>query len=47
VFSFFAEAANPVFLLRMIDKTDDNSLIGEQKKAFKAALAKFKKELKK
>ncbi|NCN83510.1 MAG: type II toxin-antitoxin system RelE/ParE family toxin [Sphingomonadales bacterium] len=47
VFSFFADAANPVFLLWMIDKTDDDSLTGEQKNAFKAALAKLKKELKK
>ena len=47
VFSFFADAANPVFLLWMIDKTDDDSLTGKQKNAFKTALAKLKKELKK
>ena len=47
VFSFFADAANPVFLLWMIDKTDDDSLTGEQKNAFKAALTKLKKELSK
>ncbi len=47
VFSFFADEANPVFQLWMIDKTDDDSLTGEQKNAFKAALAKLKKELKK
>ena len=47
MFSFFADAANPVFLLWMIDKTDDESLTGEQKNAFKAALAKLKQELRK
>ena len=47
VFSFFADESNPVFLLWMIDKTDDDSLSGEQKKAFKAALATLKKELRK
>jgi len=47
VFSFFADASNPVFLLWMIDKTADDSLTGEQKNAFKAALAKLKQELRK
>lgn len=45
VFSFFADHANPVFLLWLIDKTDDASLTAEQKQAFKAALAILKKEL--
>lgn len=45
VFSFFADHANPVFLLCLIDKTDDARLTGEQKQAFKAALAILKKEL--
>ena len=47
VFSFFADISNPVFLLWMIDKTDDDSLSGEQKNAFKAALTNLKKELRK
>ena len=47
VFSFFADAANPVFLLWIIDKTDDDSLTGEQENAFKTALANLKKELRK
>lgn len=46
VFSFFADAANPVFLLWIIDKTDDDSLTSEQKNAFKAVLTNLKKELK-
>ena len=46
VFSFYADIANPVFLLWIIDKSDDDSLTEEQKNEFKAALATLKKELK-
>lgn len=45
VFSFFADVANPVFLLWIIDKTEDDSLTSEQKNAFKVALTELKKEL--
>lgn len=47
VFSFFADEANPVFLLWMLDKSEDDSLTDEQKNVFKTALAALKKELKK
>lgn len=45
VFSFFADHANPVFLLWLIDKTDDETLTAEQEKVFKALLTELKKEL--
>lgn len=45
VFSFFADASNPIFLLWIIDKADDESLTDGQKTAFKAALTNLKKEL--
>lgn len=45
VFSFFADRANPVFLLWMIDKTAEDTLTAEQEKAFKALTTALKKEL--
>lgn len=45
VFSFFADHANPVFLLWVIDKTDEDALSAEQEKAFKALTTELKKEL--
>ena len=45
VFSFFADRANPVFLLWMIDKTDEDTLTAEQEKMFKALTTALKKEL--
>ncbi len=45
VFSFFADRANPVFLLWLIDKSDDDTLTAEQENAFKALTAELKKEL--
>ncbi len=45
VFSFFADSGNPVFLLWVIDKTDDDTLTDAQEKAFKALTAALKTEL--
>jgi hypothetical protein len=45
VFSFYADRANPVFLLWLLDKTDEDTLSDEQEKAFKAVTAVLKKEL--
>lgn len=45
VFSFFADHSNPVFLLWVLDKTDEETLTDEQEKAFKALTAQLKKEL--
>ena len=45
VFSFFADHANPVFLLWIIDKTDEDTLTDAQEKAFKALTTQLKKEL--
>lgn len=47
VFSFFADYANPVFLLWIIDKTDEDTLTDEQENAFKALTTQLKKELRK
>jgi hypothetical protein len=47
VFSFFADRDNPVFLLWMLDKTDEDTLTAEQEKAFKALTTQLKKELRK
>ncbi len=46
-FSFYADRANPVFLLWLIDKTDEDTLTDEQEKAFKKLTAALKKELRK
>ena len=45
VFSFFADRNNPVFLLWILDKTDEDTLSDEQEKAFKALTTVLKKEL--
>lgn len=45
VFRFFADRSNPVFLLWLIDKTDDDTLTAEQQNAFKALTTELKKEL--
>ena len=45
VFSFFADRANPVFLLWMIDKTAEDTLTTEQERAFKGLTTALKKEL--
>jgi hypothetical protein len=45
VFSFFADRENPVFLLWLIDKTDDDTLTALQENAFKALTTQLKKEL--
>jgi hypothetical protein len=47
VFSFFAEECDPVFLLWIIDKSDDDTLTDAQEKAFKAVTGKLKEELRK
>lgn len=44
-FSFFADRDNPVFLLWMLDKTDEDTLTAEQEKVFKALTTALKKEL--
>ena len=46
-FSFYADRDNPVFLLWLIDKTDEDTLTDEQEKAFKKLTAALKKELRK
>jgi hypothetical protein len=45
VFSFFADHANPVFLLWLLDKTDEDTLTDAQEQAFKALTSELKKEL--
>lgn len=45
VFSFFADRDHPVFLLWMLDKTDEDTLSDEQEKAVKALTTALKKEL--
>jgi len=45
VFSFFADRADPVFLLWILDKTDDDTLNDAQENAFKALTTQLKKEL--
>lgn len=45
VFSFFADRDNPVFLLWMLDKTDEDTLTDEQEKVFKTLTTALKKEL--
>jgi len=45
VFSFFADRADPVFLLWILDKTDDDTLTDAQENAFKALTTRLKKEL--
>ena len=47
MFSFFADRANPVFLLWLIDKTDDDTLTAGQENTFKALTSELKKELRK
>jgi hypothetical protein len=47
VFSFFADHADPVFLLWILDKTDDDTLTDAQENAFKAVTTLLKKELRK
>jgi hypothetical protein len=46
-FSFYADRANPVFLLWLIDKTDEDRLTDAQEKAFKKLTTALKKELRK
>ncbi|QUL39332.1 type II toxin-antitoxin system RelE/ParE family toxin [Erythrobacter sp. JK5] len=45
VFSFFADRDNPVFLLWVLNKTDEDTLTDEQEKVFKALTTQLKKEL--
>ena len=45
MFSFFADRDNPVFLLWVIDKTDDDTLTGQQENVFRALTTELKKEL--
>ena len=45
VFSFFADRDNPVFLLWLLDKTDEDTLTDAQEQAFKALTTLLKKEL--
>ncbi len=44
-FSFYSDRVNPVFLLWLIDKTDEETLTNEQEKAFKKLTTELKKEL--
>jgi hypothetical protein len=44
VFSFFAGAAWPVYLIWIIDKTKDATLTGDQEAAFKKLTAELKQE---
>lgn len=46
-FSFFADRGNPVFLLWLLDKTDEDTLTDEQEKMFKVLTTELKKELRK
>ena len=45
VFSFFADRANPVFLLWVLVKTGEDTLTDEQERAFKALTSALKKEI--
>lgn len=45
VFSFFADREYPVFLLWLLDKSDEDTLTDEQEKTFKQVTALLKKEL--
>ena len=45
IFSFFADRDNPVFLLWLLDKSDEDTLTDEQEKAFKALTTFLKKEV--
>lgn len=47
VFSFFTDRDDPVFLLWILDKTDDDTLTDAQENAFKALTTQLKKELRK
>lgn len=47
VFSFFADRNDPVFLLWILDKSDDDTLTDEQENAFKTLTTLLKKELRK
>lgn len=47
VFSFFADRENPAFLLWILDKSDEDTLTGEQENAFKTLTTQLKKELRK
>lgn len=47
VFSFFASLDDPVFLLWILDKSDEDTLTDEQANAFKALTVLLKKELRK
>ncbi|MFX4084478.1 type II toxin-antitoxin system RelE/ParE family toxin [Sphingobium yanoikuyae] len=46
VFSFYADDANPTFLLWIIDKSEDSTLTDAQENAFKAITAQIKEALK-
>lgn len=45
IFSFYADDANPVFLLWIIDKSEDSTLTDAQEKAFKHVTAALKEAL--
>jgi hypothetical protein len=45
VFSFYADERAPVFLLWIIDKSDEDTLTDAQERTFKALTAELKKEL--
>jgi hypothetical protein len=45
VFSFFADHMSPVFLLWIIDKSDDDTLTDAQEQVFKTLTTALKKEL--
>lgn len=47
VFSFFMDAESPVFLLWIIDKSEDDNLTDAQENVFKALTTALKKELRK
>ena len=45
IFSFFADRESPVFLLWIIDKSDEDTLTDAQEQVFKTLTAGLKKEL--
>jgi hypothetical protein len=45
VFSFYLDPQNPVFLLLVIDKVQDDTLTGAQEAVFKTLITTLKKEL--
>jgi len=45
VFSFFADRENPVFLLWIIDKSDEDTLTDAREQVFKTLTTQLKKEL--